>query len=58
MLIAARNQALAAQAGIVLVAVPDRVRRIFKIAGLEQVFSMHHTVPEAEAAWAPPPAAR
>ncbi|WP_234314228.1 MULTISPECIES: STAS domain-containing protein [unclassified Streptomyces] len=56
-LIAARNQALAARADIALVAVPDRVRRIFRIVGLDQVFPTYPTVPEAEAAWTPPPAA-
>ncbi|MGW6576301.1 STAS domain-containing protein [Streptomyces sp. NPDC054945] len=57
-LIAVRNRALAAQADIALVAVPDRVRRIFEIVGLGQVFPTYPTVPEAEAAWTPPPAAR
>ncbi|MFG2596190.1 STAS domain-containing protein [Streptomyces sp. NPDC048462] len=53
-LIAARNQALARNAGIVLAAVPERVRRIFTIVGLDQVFPTHPTVQAAEAAWAPP----
>ncbi|MFF2433169.1 STAS domain-containing protein [Streptomyces sp. NPDC058107] len=50
-LIAARNHALAADAAIVLAAVPDRVSRIFRIVGLEQVFPTHTTAQAAEAAW-------
>nr|WP_203634855.1 STAS domain-containing protein [Streptomyces sp. SID10815] len=52
-LIAARNHALAAEAGIVLVAVPDRVSRILRIVGLDQVFPFHPTAQDAEAAWQP-----
>ncbi|QFX79532.1 STAS domain-containing protein [Streptomyces sp. SYP-A7193] len=52
-LIAARNHALAAGASIVLVAVPNRVSRIFRIVGLDQVFSTHPTAQDAEAAWQP-----
>ena len=54
-LLAARNHALAANAAIVLAAVPDRVSRIFRIVGLEQVFPTHPTVRAAEAAWRPTP---
>lgn len=53
-LIAARNHALAADAAIVLAAVPDRVSRIFRIVGLEQVFPTHSSAQAAEDAWAPP----
>ncbi|MFD4033270.1 STAS domain-containing protein [Streptomyces sp. NPDC058637] len=52
-LIAARNHALAANATIVLAAVPDRVSRIFRVVGLDQVFPVHPTVEAAEAAWHP-----
>ncbi|MFD3546953.1 STAS domain-containing protein [Streptomyces sp. NPDC058655] len=55
-LIAARNHALAAGAQIVLAAVPERVSRIFRIVGLDQVFPTHPTAADAENAW-PPPAA-
>ncbi|WP_333774020.1 STAS domain-containing protein [Streptomyces sp. IBSBF 3136] len=53
-LIAARNHALQAGADIALAAVPDRVRRILRVVGLEQVFATHPTVHEAAAAWAAP----
>ncbi|MFD3481064.1 STAS domain-containing protein [Streptomyces sp. NPDC058695] len=53
-LLAARNHALAAHASVVLAAVPNRVIRIFRIVGLEQVFPTHPTAQAAEAAWAPP----
>nr|WP_168723391.1 STAS domain-containing protein [Streptomyces sp. SAT1]ANO41962.1 anti-anti-sigma factor [Streptomyces sp. SAT1] len=53
-LIAARNHALEAGADIALAAVPERVRRIFRIVGLDQVFATHPTVQEATAAWTPP----
>jgi anti-anti-sigma factor len=36
--IAARNQALAADAELVLAAVPDQVRRILRVSGLDQAF--------------------
>lgn len=52
-LIAARNHALAAGAFIALTAVPDRVGRIFRIVGLEQVFPTHPTAQDTEAAWRP-----
>ncbi|MFF6995358.1 STAS domain-containing protein [Streptomyces sp. NPDC008313] len=53
-LIAARNRALGAGGGIALAAVPDRVLRMFRMVGLEQVFATHPTAQEAAAAWAPP----
>ncbi|MGC5562365.1 STAS domain-containing protein [Streptomyces sp. FR-108] len=52
-IIAARNHALAAGAGIALAAVPDSVSRIFRIVGLDQVFPLHPTVLAAETAWRP-----
>ena len=52
-LIAARNHALAARATIALVAIPDPVRRIFRIVGLDPVFPTHPTAQDAEAAWRP-----
>lgn len=55
-LIAARNHALTAQAGIALVAVPERVARIFRIIGLDRVFPTHDTAQDAVDAW-PGPAA-
>lgn len=53
-MIAVRNHALAAHATIALTAVPDRVRRILSIVGLDQVFPTYPTIAEAEAAWTPP----
>lgn len=53
-LIAARNHALASDATIALAAVPDRVSRIFRIVGLDQVLPAHSTIEAAEAAWCPP----
>lgn len=53
-LIAARNHALSAHGTIALAAVPDPVRRIFRIAGLDEVFPSHPTAQAAEAAWQPP----
>lgn len=50
-LIAARNQALAADAGIALACVPERVARVFRVIGLEQAFRTHASVEEAAAAW-------
>ncbi|MFD9618298.1 STAS domain-containing protein [Streptomyces virginiae] len=52
-LIAARNHALAARASIALAAVPERVVRILRIVGLDQVFPVHPTAQAAEAAWTP-----
>ncbi|GAA2299093.1 STAS domain-containing protein [Streptomyces kunmingensis] len=40
-LIAAHNHALAAGAGIALVAVPANTLRILRIVGLDQVFAIH-----------------
>ncbi|WP_432080404.1 STAS domain-containing protein [Streptomyces sp. WAC 04229] len=54
-LIAARNHALAADASIALAAVPERVSRVFRVVGLDQVFPTHPTAREAEAAWRTPP---
>lgn len=53
-LIAARNHAIAAEASIVLAAVPDRVSRIFRMVGLDRVFPTFPTAQDAEAAWRPP----
>jgi anti-sigma B factor antagonist len=55
-LLAARNHALAARAGIALAAVPERISRIFQMVGLAQVFPAHPTAQAAEAAWTPPTA--
>lgn len=55
-LIAARNQAVAAEATIALAEVPDAVGRVLSIAGLNGVFPVHSTVEAAQAAW--PPQAR
>ncbi|MFE1228743.1 STAS domain-containing protein [Streptomyces sp. NPDC058745] len=52
-LIAARNHALAAGAAIALAAVPERVTRIFRIVGLDQVFPSHASAQAAEDAWQP-----
>ncbi|MER5382947.1 STAS domain-containing protein [Streptomyces sp. NPDC002688] len=52
-LIAARNHALATDAGVALAAVPDHVSRIFRMVGLDQVFPSHPDVQAAEAAWRP-----
>ncbi|MEV6019153.1 MULTISPECIES: STAS domain-containing protein [unclassified Streptomyces] len=53
-LIAARNHALAADASVVLAAVPDAVSRIFRIVGLERVFAIQPTAQAAAAAWTRP----
>jgi anti-sigma B factor antagonist len=50
-LIAARNRALAAHAGFALAAVSDRVARIFRVAGLDQVFSLYPSPDAAAEAW-------
>jgi anti-anti-sigma factor len=52
LLITARNHALAARADIVLAAVPERIARVFRIVGLDQVFSTYPSVQEAARAWA------
>lgn len=46
-LIAARNHALAAQAGIALAAVPARTLRVLRMIGLDQVFPLY---PDCETA--------
>ncbi len=51
-LIASRNHALAAGAGIALAAVPERITRIFRIVGLEQVFAVYPTTRAAADDWA------
>ncbi|MFD3441659.1 STAS domain-containing protein [Streptomyces sp. NPDC058685] len=53
-LVAARNRALAADVIFVLTAVPERVDRIFRITGLEQVFFTCTSAQEADRAWIPP----
>jgi anti-sigma B factor antagonist len=50
-LVAARNHAESAQAGIALAAVPEEVARIFRIIGLDQIFPTYPTAEEAAAAW-------
>jgi len=52
-LVAARNRAVAAEAGIALVAVPEDVARTLHLVGLDQVFPTHPTVDAAEAAFRP-----
>ncbi|WP_328333503.1 STAS domain-containing protein [Streptomyces sp. NBC_00455] len=52
-MIAARNRALAADATIVLAAVPASVSRTLSLVGLDQVFPAHPTAEAAEAAWQP-----
>ncbi|MFC8662815.1 STAS domain-containing protein [Streptomyces sp. NPDC057199] len=52
-LLAARNHALAARAGIALAAVPQHVSRILSTVGLDRVFTTHPTAQAAEAAWTP-----
>ncbi|GAA3293307.1 STAS domain-containing protein [Dactylosporangium vinaceum] len=49
-LIAARNHAHAARATVALTAVPERVTRIFRTAGLDRVFTTYPTAQAAEAA--------
>ncbi|MFE7359269.1 STAS domain-containing protein [Streptomyces sp. NPDC057543] len=51
--IAARNHATAADAALVLAAVPDRVSRILRNVGLEQIFPTRPTAQAAETAWTP-----
>ncbi|MFJ4340588.1 STAS domain-containing protein [Streptomyces sp. NPDC088915] len=50
-LILARNHALAADATVVLAAVPDHLGRILRIVGLDQVLPAHPTARDAETAW-------
>ncbi|WP_328535337.1 STAS domain-containing protein [Streptomyces sp. NBC_00344] len=51
LLIAARNTALAARAGIALASVPEHVARVFRITGLDRVFATHLTARDATEAW-------
>lgn len=52
-LIAARNQAVAADATIALAEVPEAVGRVLGIAGLNGILPVHSTVQAAQAAWTP-----
>lgn len=52
-LIAARNQAVAADATIALAEVPEAVGRVLGISGLNGIFPVHSTVEAAQAAWPP-----
>jgi anti-anti-sigma factor len=52
-LIAARNRALACGATIALIAIPDRVRRLFELAGLQELFPAYPTIQDAEDSWTP-----
>ncbi len=47
----ARNRALDSRADIALAAVPDHLARIFRLIGLDQVFTIHLTVEAAAEAW-------
>ncbi|WP_326943800.1 STAS domain-containing protein [Amycolatopsis sp. NBC_00348] len=51
-LLAARNLALAADAGIALVAVPGQLQRSLRLIGLADFFPAHPTLADADAAWA------
>ncbi|MFJ2744933.1 STAS domain-containing protein [Streptomyces sp. NPDC087440] len=46
-LIAARNHALAANAGIALAAVPEHTLRVLNLVGLDQVFALYDSTGEA-----------
>ncbi|MFH8569400.1 STAS domain-containing protein [Streptomyces sp. NPDC017993] len=50
--LAARNRALACDAGIALAGVPTAIARTLRTVGLDQVFSCHHDAHAAAAAWA------
>ncbi|MFC8131726.1 STAS domain-containing protein [Streptomyces sp. NPDC057302] len=52
-LIAARNHALAARAGLALAAVPAHISRFLGTVGLDRVFPTYPTAQAAEAAWTP-----
>jgi anti-sigma B factor antagonist len=52
-LVAARNRAQAAGAGIMLATVPGHVARRLHIVGLESVLPVHASVDAATAAWQP-----
>ncbi|MFJ4437307.1 STAS domain-containing protein [Streptomyces sp. NPDC088923] len=47
-LIAARNHALNADAAIALAALPERLARILRMVGLDQVFPTHPTAQDTE----------
>ncbi|PKV98571.1 STAS domain-containing protein [Nocardia fluminea] len=53
-LLAARNRATDAGAGIALAAVPPNLARIFKLIGLMMVFTNYPTVAEAQHSWRVP----
>ncbi|MEI7032113.1 STAS domain-containing protein [Streptomyces pratensis] len=55
-IVAARNRASAAEAAVVLAAVPAHVSRVFRIVGLDRVFTSCPTAQDAEAARRPPAA--
>jgi anti-anti-sigma factor len=50
-LLAARNLALAADAGIALVAVPSQLQRSLRLIGLADFFPSHPTIADADRAW-------
>ncbi|WP_370949335.1 STAS domain-containing protein [Amycolatopsis sp. cg5] len=50
-LIAARNHALAADAGIALAAVPPQLSRTLDLVGLTGFFTMYASTADARAAW-------
>ncbi|WNV86339.1 STAS domain-containing protein [Umezawaea sp. Da 62-37] len=50
-LLAARNTAIAADAGIALVAVPPGLARTFALIGLAEAFATYPTVEDADSAW-------
>ncbi|CAM5434663.1 hypothetical protein GCM10010329_52620 [Streptomyces spiroverticillatus] len=49
-LIAARNHALAAGAGVALAAVPEHTLRVLHLVGLDQVFALYDSTAEATTA--------
>ncbi|MGC5341985.1 STAS domain-containing protein [Streptomyces sp. DT24] len=52
-MIALRNHALAARSEVALVAVPERIVRVFRVIGLEPIFPSYPTERDADDAWAP-----
>jgi anti-anti-sigma factor len=50
-LLAARNLALAAEAGIALVAVPRQLLRSLRLIGLADFFAIHSTIDDARQSW-------
>lgn len=48
-MLVAQRLAVAADASLALAAVPDRIARTFKIAGLDQLFVIHPTTSDATA---------